>query len=223
MTCKCPYCHASFPEIPADGHCASCKRIMRVPPSTTPEARAARRRRRERMAFDAERRIAEIHQAPDARVLYSPKVLFGFLLVFMIVGAFIVRRADPVPRAKPELPHQVALRQLDTLATALGRYRFHVGDYPPDTPGLHALLDNPGVKGWNGPYINQLRPDPWRTPYLYQRLTNGTVRLLTCGPDRLPATPDDLHPDPAAFDPGTDWTNGWVSAIYRRSILLRKE
>jgi hypothetical protein len=39
--------------------------------------------------------------------------------------------------------------------------------------------------------------------------------LFSCGPDRLPNTADDLKPDPAKFDPGTEWTNGWVSAENR--------
>ena len=223
MAYRCPYCKTRIEALPPDGRCAACGRAMRLPAPGTPGDRAARRRRLERMAFDAERRLAELGHGPNARVLYSPRVLFGFLLVFAVVGSLLVRKAQPVRRTRPELPHQIALRQLDTVATALGRYRFHVGDFPPDTPGLRALLDNPGVKGWNGPYINQLLPDPWRTPYAYRHATNAVPVLFSCGPDGQPATPDDLRPDPAAFDPGTDWTNGWVSAIYRRSIIVVKE
>jgi type II secretion system protein G len=223
MMYKCPYCQALMEALPRDGRCGACGRVMRLPPASTSDERAARRRRRERMVFDAERRIAELRQGPNARVLYSPKVLFGFLLIFTIVGAMLVRRANPRARVQPELPHQVALRQLNTLATALGRYRFHVGEFPPDTPGLQALLNAPGVQGWDGPYLNQVRPDPWMTPYRYAYMTNGVPKLFSCGPDRTPATPDDLRPDPAAFDPGTAWTNGWVSAIYRRTIVVVKE
>lgn len=223
MAFRCPYCKTRFEVRPPDGRCAACGRAMRLPSPGTPEERAARRRRIERMAFDAERRIAEIRHGPSARALYSPRVLFGILLVFAVVGGLLVRKAHPVSRPRRELPPQVALRQLDTLATALGRYRFHVGAFPSGTPGLRALLDNPGLAGWDGPYVNQLLPDPWKTPYQYVPATNAAPTLFSCGPDRLPGTPDDLRPDPAAFDPGTDWTNGWVSAIYRRSIIVVKE
>ena len=223
MAFRCPYCQHRFEERPQHARCPSCNHSVRLPAIGTPEERAARRRRINRMAVDAARRMTREKFKPDARKLHSPRVLFGFILILGVVGILLMRKAEPVRRSPRELPHQVALRQLDTLATALGRYRFHVGDFPPDTPGLRALLDNPGVKGWNGPYINQLLPDPWRTPYAYRHATNAVPALFSCGPDRQPATPDDLRPDPAAFDPGTEWTNGWVSAIYRRSVLMVKE
>ena len=175
--------------------------------------------------MEAERRLAAIRSAPSGRSLYSPKVMFGVLLIFTIVGVLLVQKAKPLPPAKRELPHQIALRQLDVLATALGRYHFHVGKYPPQAAGLHALLNNPGTHKWNGPYINRLRPDPWLTPFQYRLESNGVARLFSCGPDQQAGTPDDLHPDPAAFDPGTAWTNDWVKAIYRQpgAIIMRKE
>jgi type II secretion system protein G len=226
MRYRCPYCQADLSEPPRDGHCGACGRVMRVPPSTSAAAeRAARRRRRERILLAAEQQRMRIRSVPSARALYSPKVLFAVMLVFAVVGGSLVRRANPLPRARQRLPHQVALQHLDTLATALGRYRFHVGAYPATTPGLRALLNNYGTPGWNGPYINQLRNDPWRTPFQYARQADGTVRLFACGPDRRPDTPDDLRPDPAAFDPGTAWTNGWVRAIHRQpgALIMRRE
>ena len=223
MAYRCPYCKTVFDALPPDSRCPACERVMRGPPAATPQERAARRRRMERMAFDADRRIAEMRHGPSARALYSPKVLFAVLIIFAVVGGLLVQRANPKKRIQKELPHQVALRQLDTLATALGRYRFHVGAFPPDAPGLRALLDNPGADGWNGPYVNQLIADPWRSPYRYARSTNDLPRLFSCGPDGQAGTPDDLRPDPAAFDPGTEWTNGWVRAALRSPILIIRQ
>ena len=225
MRYRCPYCRAELSAPPRDGHCGACGRVMRVPTPTSAAERAARRRQRERILLQAERQRLQIHAAPSVRVLYSPKVLFAVMLVFAVVGGTLVRRAKPLARARPRLPHQVALQHLDTLATALGRYRFHTGAYPATTPGLRALLNPDGMPGWNGPYINQLRPDPWGTPFHYARQADGAVQLFTCGPDKRPGTPDDLRPDPAAFDPGTAWTNGWVRAIHRQpgALIMRRE
>lgn len=180
------------------------------------EERRSRRRRREKMARDAEIKLDEMRRGPDPHVFYSPKVLMGLLAVLVVLGGLVVSSVSRRPAAvAPELPHRKALRELDTLATALGRYRFHVGRYPGEETGLRALIDNPGATGWMGPYINALRRDPWGTPYQYRQETNGVIGLFTCGPDRQPGTPDDLRPDPAAFDPGTSWTSGWVRASER--------
>ena len=160
-----------------------------------------------------------LRKAPDAGWFHSPRVVFFALLALFVAGLLVIRSIDPHPAGsearRPELPHSVALRQLNTLATALGRYRFHVGDFPATRQGLEALLNDPGAPGWKGPYINALLPDPWRRPYRYEHATNGLPKLFTGGPDRKPGTPDDLYPDPAAFDPGTEWTSGWVRASER--------
>lgn len=212
---RCPYCRSELAELPADGVCGHCGKMMRLPQTTTLAERAARRRRRERIRLEAERKIAGLGLVPEPKLLRSRKILFGAMFILMVLGALLVRKAQPVDRDRSRIPHRLALRHLDTLATALGRYRFHVGTYPATSEGLVALLNNPGQAGWDGPYINQLVPDPWGTPYHYELLSNSVVRLVTCGPDKLCGTPDDLRPDPEAFDPGTEWTNGWTSAINR--------
>jgi type II secretory pathway pseudopilin PulG len=78
------------------------------------------------------------------------------------------------------------------------------------------VRDPPAPK-WDGPYINQLRKDPWGVPFVYEPPGDETAppRVFSCGADKTPDTADDIHPDPARFDPGTEWTNGWVSARER--------
>ena len=41
----------------------------------------------------------------------------------------------------------------EILMTALGSFRLDCGRYPTDGEGLDALFQNPGIKGWSGPYI----------------------------------------------------------------------
>lgn len=55
---------------------------------------------------------------------------------------------------------------------ALEEFKDDTGGYPTTAQGLDALIRDPGVNGWNGPYLKQLRreipKDPWNNPYYYQ-------------------------------------------------------
>ncbi|MGI6496057.1 MAG: type II secretion system protein GspG [Kiritimatiellia bacterium] len=252
MPYRCPYCQADLAERPPKGLCPACGRTMLLPPDPAKqEARLARRRAFERIHREADRLRMDIGATPDARGVHSPRILLLVLAGMAVLGGSLVaasRRA--AARIRPE-PHLRAVHELDALATALGRFHFHVGRYPrTDEGGLLALvrddlwlggeknpLDSEGtprIAGWIGPYVNRIRPDPWGTPYAYELPAPESVppapeasgdrpedaprmrpTLFSCGPDKRAGTEDDLFPDPAAFDVGTDWTNGWVSGPAR--------
>ena len=215
MRYRCPYCKHLFDEAPPPA-CPACGKIMIVPAMKELSERQTRRRTVERIRRDSERQKASLqgHVAPG--LWRTPKVYFAVIAVLAILGGAIFRASDRASQRKEaEPPHFRAMRHVDVLAEALGRYRFHVGTFPSVEQGLAALVRDPQVSGWNGPYINQLRRDPWGTPYVYAPASNGLPVLLSCGADKIRGTPDDIRPDPARFDPGTEWTNGWVSAAER--------
>ncbi len=174
------------------------------------EERTARRHRRAAIRREAEMRIADLHRVSQGRGFYAPRVLGAAFLVLAVVGMVFVRRVHRAVEDDRPYPHYSALRSLNHLAMALGRYYFHVGTYPTEAQGLKALIEDPGEAGWLGPYIVQLKRDPWGTPYVYKVLPDGRPDVSTAGPDLRPGTPDDLRPDPDCYDPGTDWTNGWL-------------
>ena len=237
MAYRCPYCHAALAARPPRGVCPSCERTMVLPPDPAKaEERRARRRALDRIEREAERRRMEIGVVPDGRGVHSPRVLLLVVAGFAILGASLVassRRA--AARMRPQ-PHLRAVHELDAIATALGRFRFHVGRYPrTDEGGLYALVRDdlgregegivpdaegtPRIAGWIGPYLNVVHPDPWGREYAYEPATSPAApsgcdaplpRLFSLGPDGAAGTPDDLFPDPASFDVGTAWTNGWV-------------
>ncbi len=186
---------------------------FRNAPQTVQE-RAARRRKRAMLRREAERRIAAMDTVSTGSFFHSPKVLGCAFLLLAIIGAVLVYKLDFSLENNRPLPHLSAVKSVDALATALGRYRFHTGEWPSPAAGLRALQADPGVKGWLGPYLVELHPDPWGTPYFYE-LTNGFPIVLSCGPDLKPHTIDDLPAEAAAYDPGTDWTNGWLPAEQR--------
>jgi len=59
--------------------------------------------------------------------------------------------------------------QINTFEGCLGQYKIDTGFYPTSAQGLSALRSDPGLKGWNGPYVSQEIPlDPWGRLYLYR-------------------------------------------------------
>lgn len=191
------------------------------------EAHRARRRALDRIAREAEGKRAEILAIPDCHGIHGPRVLLLVVAFLALLGGSLVgagRKA--AARMRPE-PHIQALRELDVIATALGRFKFHVGRYPRlDEGGLMALVRDdlggegnlpdeegtPRIAGWIGPYVNMIREDPWGHAYFYEPTADGGALLSTLGPDGVRGTPDDLAPEAASFDVGTEWTNGWVYA-----------
>lgn len=188
---------------------------MRVPVKQTTEQWCLRRRALNRIAREYEQKKAELQGAVPPTLFRNPRFYLGVIAVLALIGGSLFTATDRAVQKREVSPPMRTLRHLDVLAEALGRYRFHVGSYPTPAQGLAALVRDPHVPKWDGPYINLLRKDPWETPFVYAPPTNGLPILFSCGPDKKPGTPDDLHPDPARFEPGTEWTNGWVSAEKR--------
>ncbi len=214
MSYRCPYCKQDLGPTPSS-HCARCGKFVRVPVKQTTEQWCLRRRALNRIAREYEQKRAELQSAVPPTLFRNPKFYLGVIVVLALIGGSLFTATDRAVQKLEVSPPMRALRHLDVLAEALGRYRFHVGHYPTAAQGLAALVRDPHVPQWDGPYINLLRKDPWETPFVYETRTNAPPILYSCGPDKKPGTPDDLFPDPARFDPGTAWTNGWVSADQR--------
>jgi len=219
MTYRCPYCKNRIEGEPQP-KCPSCGKTMVVPKMRAPNARIARYRMMDNIWRETEQKKAEL-QGPVAPSTFAKKARFYvfIILVLLVIAVLLLNQTDNVVEGK-RMPERRTITNLDVLAEALGRYHFHTGSYPTTRQGLGALVRDPGEKevpGWDGPYISHLPRDMWDTPYVYAPPAEegGLPTLFSCGPDRLPGTPDDLRPDPAYFDPGTEWTNGWLRAEER--------
>ena len=64
-----------------------------------------------------------------------------------------------------------AKSQVAEIESALERLYVHMDRYPTTDEGLKFLVEPPATDAanWRGPYLKQLRPDPWGTPYQYRR------------------------------------------------------
>jgi type II secretion system protein G len=88
------------------------------------------------------------------------------------------------------IPHnerQFVLAQfsLEHFGKALERYRADCGGYPDLKMGMRALVTNPGISGWNGPYTKEPLIDPWGRPYLYE-ISTGVPNVRSLGADGKP-------------------------------------
>jgi len=83
---------------------------------------------------------------------------------------------------------KAAKTQIEMLGQALDAFRLDVGRYPSTSEGLNALVANPGVEGWNGPYLKKGLPnDPWKRPYIYQSPgEHGDYDIVSNGGDGAP-------------------------------------
>lgn len=217
MKYRCPYCKETFAGEPSP-NCPACGKVMLVPAMRKVSQRAERKRKVENIRRQYENKKAEL-RVVNFSTRRNPKLYFGMIALLALLGGAIFNATDSAIERKRETPHGRAIRQLDVLAEALGRYHFHVGMFPTAKQGLAALVRDSKMRGWDGPYINLLIPDPWGTPFIYEPpvKVGDYPLLLSAGADKLRGTADDIYPEPLRFEPGTAWTNGWVSAHERRS------
>ena len=179
------------------------------------------------IAREYELKKAEL-RASGAPVLRRGPVFYGVLvLILLVVGGLVLSAAHNgigLGKRRIELKPLQARKSMDALVIALGRYKFHVGEYPSASEGLNVLAVKAlNKKGWDGPYVNHIVRDPWGNDYVYDtRPDGGHPILYSKGPDGRAGTTDDVMPDQGMFEEpfrDTSWTKGW--APYRlRGIVV---
>lgn len=107
----------------------------------------------------------------------SLKSVAGFTLIEIMVVIIIlgILAGLIVPRLmeEPEKARVVKAKlQIESLATALKKYRLDNGDYPTTEQGLQALVEKPSIgkipsKYPDKGYIPKIPTDPWGNDYIY--------------------------------------------------------
>lgn len=115
------------------------------------------------------------------------------MLGLVVLGASLIGRANQkLPQVGQRITYEAKTsRELEALRIALQRFQADIGRYPSPEEGLKALVLNPGNPEWTRPYVNVIKPDPWRTPYRYDLAPEGP-QLRSAGPDKTLYTADDI-------------------------------
>lgn len=115
----------------------------------------------------------------------------------MIPPVCLVTLLRNLPLPEPSHSRAANARVLvKAFSDATDRYKADVGDYPSESAGLQALMNDFGARNWRGPYLPLNRPflyrflDPWGHHYVYR--LNGTRKpeVISYGADGRPGERD---------------------------------
>ncbi len=119
------------------------------------------------------------------------ELMLVIIIIGILAGVVLPRFAGQAEKAKVKASAQ----QIKVFSTALDMYEVEVGEYPSDDQGLEALVSDPGVDNWDGPYLQKGVPmDPWNNPYQYTTNSNHNqdYDIWSFGPDKQDGTDDDI-------------------------------
>lgn len=112
--------------------------------------------------------------------------LIELIVVLVILGLLATVVGPKVIERLSQGKIEIAKLQIDRLEGGLGLFRFDVGRYPTTGEGMQALVENPGVDNWSGPYLdkNTVPVDPWGREYQYRSPGQyGDYDLFSYGAD----------------------------------------
>lgn len=136
----------------------------------------------------------------------------GFTLIelLLVITIISVLAAVVVPRffGRSREARIVAANQtiVGTFGISLDLFEQDTGRYPTSEEGLLALVVDPQITNWRGPYLKTTRvpPDPWGNEYQYNypsELTSSEFLydIISAGPDGVTGNNDDVtnHDAPA--------------------------
>jgi general secretion pathway protein G len=113
------------------------------------------------------------------------------LLVVIIILGLLAGLVGPRLFGRVGQSRQATARaQIELLGAALDQFRLDVGGYPASAVGLNALVQNPNLPNWNGPYLKKsaVPADPWGRPYQYKCCPgdHGEYDIWSTGADGSP-------------------------------------
>lgn len=113
--------------------------------------------------------------------------LVELMVVIVILGILAAIVGQKVMKNPDKARVKAARIQIEILGAALDQFALDTGSYPTTSQGLQALIRNPGIDNWDGPYLDKPRvpDDPWGVPYHYQSPgSHGDYDLYSYGKDK---------------------------------------
>lgn len=114
--------------------------------------------------------------------------LVEIIVVVVIIGLIAGIVGQRAFRQREKADAKTALAQISIIKGAIEMYRLDTGYLPTTQQGLHALIKDPGVEGWDGPYLDseEIPEDPWKNPYTYRVPGTGSkdFDIISFGKDK---------------------------------------
>ncbi len=125
--------------------------------------------------------------------------LIEIMLVVVIIGTLAAIVVPRLAGSSQKAKVNAARADISANSTALGAFEIDSGRFPGTEEGLDALMEKPASVSdedqWDGPYLPQLKDDPWGNPYQYRYPGDFAVDfdLWSFGPDAQNQTEDDIR------------------------------
>jgi len=96
--------------------------------------------------------------------------LVEIMVVLVVIGILAAAIIPQFIGTTQDAKVSTAKASVAELESALGRFYVNMDRYPSNEEGLKALVEAPTgeEKKWRGPYVNQVRTDPWGNPFQYR-------------------------------------------------------
>jgi general secretion pathway protein G len=128
---------------------------------------------------------------------------FTLIELLLVITIISVLAAVIVPRffGRSQEARIVAAKQavVGSFGIALDMFEQDIGRYPTTEEGLQALIVDPQIRNWRGPYLKSasIPLDPWGSPYRYtwpsQLTASETLYdIVSPGPDGAYGNEDDV-------------------------------
>lgn len=124
--------------------------------------------------------------------------LIEVMVVLLIIGIMAGLVAPQILGSQEEAQRKAAAVDIQSLESALTRYKLSNNRFPTTEQGLDALVSQPTIDPIprnypDGGYITRLPNDPWDNPYqLISPGEVGVIDIFSNGPDGEPGTDDDI-------------------------------
>lgn len=91
------------------------------------------------------------------------------LMIVVVILGLLATIIMPKILDKPEKARRTkAATEIRSIEMALALFKTDTGRFPTTSEGLSALVNNPGINGYNSDaYLDKVPIDPWGKPYVY--------------------------------------------------------
>jgi len=127
------------------------------------------------------------------RRLKSDFTLIELMIVLIILGLLTALVTPEFLGKAEKAKRQAAKVQIQYLSDTVKSFYLDTGQYP---KRLEALVEDPGLEKWDGPYLDppKIPKDPWGEEYVYEYPgQHGKFDIKSFGADRAPGGEDEAE------------------------------